>query len=243
MRSLACVALLVCLGALGACAGRGLSIGGDGVRDFSVITIGNNPDFANDGCTQVGAWPNDPSNLSAFFTPNLNGENIDDSYLQGFDPTANAEGNFNLFSVEVDVPQGMPPQYPQTVSFNSMSSFTTPATFGPGGQSEVTVFMYANCDITQNCNNSDLELYLAQGGTTQLTRVDDTADGTMTASTSNLHLVQWPTDPNAPDQPLANGKCWDIGSFSASIAYTPNGPNDFGVPIDFATPVDLATHD
>ncbi len=241
MRSLACVALLVSLGALSACSARGLTIGGDGVRDLSITT--NYFDLASDGCMQLGTWSSDNSiPTAAYFTPNYGGANIDDSIIEAFNQTAT--GNYNIFFAEVDVPSGAPPPYPATVTFSGQTTFEQPVPFGTNGASEAAVFMYLNCDITQSCENDDLEEYVAQAGTLTMTQVDDSQNGTMAVTASNLHLLQWPTDPSAPDQPIPNGKCVDIASFTGSVPYTPQGQVDFGAPVDFAaTPVDLATHD
>jgi hypothetical protein len=241
MRTFACVSLLASLGALGACSARGLTIGGDGVRDLSVITT-NNPDLANDGCMQMATWPSASGfPLMAYFTPEDGGEGIDDSTMEAFNQAAN--GNYNILVAEVDVPPGIPPAYPATVTFSSQTTFEQPVPFGANGASEASVYAYVNCDINSGCANGDLEEYVAQGGTLTMTQVDDSPNGTMAVTATNLHLLQWPTDTSAPDQPIPGGKCLDVASFTGSVAYAPQSQIDFGAPIDFATPVDLATRD
>jgi hypothetical protein len=180
---------------------------------------------ASPSCTQIAAWPAATGDIAAFFTPNDDSAGVDDSTMQAVDPTANAAGNYNILLVEVDVSQGAPPAYPQTATFTSATTFDTPPIIG-SATSTALVYLYANYDVTSTTGGTGYELYLAQSGSATLTRVDDTATGTMTTSGTNLHLVQWPTDSTAPDAPLANGKCYDIASFSLSAVYTP--PTDAG---------------
>jgi hypothetical protein len=234
VRAFACISWLLSLGALSACPGRGLSIGGDGRLDMST----NTPDFGADGCKQIGMWPTDiAGNLNAYFTP---ASNEDDASLEALSQPGNANGNVNIFYVEIDVPPGVPPPYPAMVSFSKLTSLLTPAWFGPNAASQARVFVYENCDLTVGCHNVDFEWYVPQAGTLTMAEVDDSPSGTMAVSASNLHFLQWMTDLNAPDVPIPNGKCLDIGSFNASVAYAPSAAPDFGVPVDLAPPIDLS---
>ena len=228
--------LLVASLFFGACSNRALSIDESAgrLRDFSTGAGSHLYDFSvgdaqgdgarmNDGCMNIATWANGQQAAHASFTPAAGP--MDGSEIVAYDVASNAEGNYQLISVQVDVPQGMPPMYPQTITLTSTSTSEEYLAFGPGGSSDLAVSMYRNCDITEDCDNADAELYVAQGGTITLTRVDDTPSGSMSVVGSDLHFLQWGTDGR-----LLNGKCWDVGAFSASQPYTLTGGSDLGAP-------------
>jgi hypothetical protein len=186
---------------------------------FSSFDFSGSDLSANGSCTQVGAWPSITNSIGAFFTPDIDGAVVDDSIIQAVDPTANAEGNYDILFVEVDVPHGAPPAYPQTATYTTSTTLDAPPTIG-NASSTASIFLYANYDLSTTDGGAGVEFYVAQGGTATFTRVDDDATGTMTTSGSTLHFVQWPAS-GTPDTPLANGKCYDVASYSLSAVYTP----------------------
>jgi hypothetical protein len=195
--------------------------GGGGTKEHDLAIKGDMT--TGPTCIQVTTWPTAANAVGAFFQPDIDSSTDDDMSIQAIDPTANAEGNNNILIVELDTGHGQKETYPTTITFNSQTTFNG-VTYGTGGTA--LTYILANFDLQTQGGGSGAELYLAQGGTLNITQADDSQTGGMAVTTSNLHLVQFT---NAqPAVLIPNGKCYDVASASLSSQYVlpPDGGTD-----------------
>jgi hypothetical protein len=182
-------------------------------QDLSVTDSAGTDGAPGGGCTQVATWPG----LQA---------------QAGFDPN-------QVLTFAISARQAMEPQdllaledWHLGLSGDGGETYPKNVTFKIGGT-------YATCDVCvrllEGCTaaNGCVTGYFIQGGTVTVTRADtDPVVGRMTATGTNLKLVEW-NFPQADDggitgdTPVPGGKCYDIASLSLDVPWD-NTPPDGG---------------
>jgi hypothetical protein len=190
--------------------------GGGGPMDLSGSVMdlsGGGGGDGGGGCTMVNTWPSNL--LSGGFDPS-NGDTFVLAEQQMNEP-------LNVLALEdwhVGLVTDMGESYPKNVTFSTTGGYLT---------CDVCLRLLEGCTQASGCMRG----YFAQGGTVTVTRADtDPNNGHMTASGSNLTLVEWNfpmADPDGGvtgDSPVPNGRCYNVAHFSFDVAWSP--PPDMG---------------
>lgn len=191
-------------------------LGGGGDADLSVSALDmTGGDDGGGGCTSVATWPS--SLLAGRFDPS-NGDTFVIAEQQSMEP-------LNVLALEdwhVGLATDMGESYPKNVTFSSTGGYLT---------CDVCLRLLEGCTKANGCMRG----YFAQAGTVTVTRADTTASaGRMTATGSNLTLVEWNfpmADPDGGvtgDAPVPNGRCYDVAHFSFDVAWS--APDMGGAP-------------
>jgi Tol biopolymer transport system component len=188
------------------------------IRDMAMSMAdlsGTGGDMAGDGgagCTVIAAWPG--LNLAGGA---VNGT-FPFTYVLSTDPASPPYG-----ALEIDDYHTGGETFPNVVTLDPTTSFAN-----------CTACVYFNdaCADQQTCFNNLDYSFFGQGGTVTINQADtNESTGRMTASFSNLKLVEYDF---FGDQPVPGGRCFLINSGSLDVMW--NNPTDGGTTDDGGTP-------